>query len=79
MRLEAILGCLAHEADQRKSAWAQHLLVQLCSYERLVLAGLLADLSSMHRQWVRESDVHDPNVEDVARCDERFLLKLGTL
>jgi hypothetical protein len=82
-RLEAIFGCLAHEAEGSSSStrkvWAQKLLMELSQYSRLVIAGLLADLSSLHREWVRQGDTEDPNVEEVNANDRDFRDKLNVL
>jgi len=82
-RLEIIFQTLAHEADHASSdsqkKWARRLLRELGSYERLMLAGLLADLSSEHRAWVRESDVQDPSAEAVLAADGRFRRRLQRL
>ena len=69
---------MASEADgtSARASWARKLLCELVSYRRLVMAGLLADLSSMHREWVRQADLDDPQVEEVARADECFRAKL---
>ena len=82
-RLGVIFETLAYEADHASSAgqkqWARRLLTELGSYERLLLAGLLADLSSEHRKWVRESDVQDPSAEGVLPADLRFQARLRAL
>lgn len=51
----------------------------MACYSRLMMAGLLADLASVHTQWVRDSDKSDPAAEDVLAADEAFRRKLDIL
>ena len=73
MRLKIIFDLLAYECehrtepDQRK--WAKKLVEELSIYGRLVLAGLLADLTSEHRKWMRDSDKFDPEAQEVYPAD----------
>ena len=83
-RLRQAFAAVSSEAtggDAKRRVWARHLLRELggCHSSRLLLGGMLADLSFEHCLWVRPSDKTDPDHEATKANKEKFLARLDLL
>ena len=84
LRLRQAFATIAAEAvgpDHKRRQWAQHLLHELggCHSSRLLLGGMMADLSYEHHQWVRQSDFADSDPTLIAANRDKFLARLDML
>ena len=62
LKLRSLLEALADEAENgHDKEAALHNLQQLCSYKRLMLMGMLADLTHEHQRLVHATDTGDPD------------------
>ena len=80
LKIDPLLTALAREAEggSKKEA-ALHNLRMIAPYRRLVIAGLLADLTVEHHKCVRETDVEDPDPAEIAHQLARFESRVRVL
>ena len=80
LKIDPLLTALAREAEggSKKEA-ALHNLRMKAPYRRLVIAGLLADLTVEHHKCVRETDVEDPDPAEIAHQLARFESRVRVL
>ena len=73
LKIGAVFKALAREAEEgpRKEA-ALHNLQMLAPYKRLMISGLLADLTVEHQICVRQTDVSDPDPAELPLIMRRF-------
>ena len=73
LRLHALLAALAEEAEHgHEKDLALSNLQQIASYKRLMLIGLLADLTHEHQRLVHETGTSDPDPTNTILLIERF-------
>ena len=54
-------------------------ICELASYKRLMIAGMLADLTVEHQSIVRQTDVADPDPVEVPQLMRRFVVRMELL
>ena len=62
---------------RKEAAW--HNLREIASYNRLMIAGMLGDLTMEHQLMVRPADEHDPDPAEVPLLMQKFLARMDLL
>jgi hypothetical protein len=76
LKIDALLMALAKEAEGGARAEAAlHNLRELAKYNRLMIAGMLADFTVEHQLMVRHTDVADPDPVEVPQLMRQFVAR----
>ena len=80
LKIDSVFKALAKEAEfgARKEA-AMYNIRELASYKRLMIAGMLADLTVEHQSIVRQTDVADPDPVEVPQLMRQFVVRMELL
>ncbi len=80
MRVKSLLAALAHEATHGpEKDTAMAVLREIAPYKRIMLAGLMADLTFEHHKAVRETDTSDPCPIQAVGVIQRFKSRCNVL
>ena len=80
LKISAVLRALAKEAEggpRKEAAW--HNLRELASYNRLMIAGMMGDLTMEHQLIVRHTDESDPDPAELPQLMEKFIARVNLL
>jgi len=80
LTIDGVFKALAKEAEggARKEA-ALHNIQELSKFNRLMIAGMLADLTVEHQQMVRPTDTADPDPVEVPQLMRQFAARVDLL